>query len=92
MVDEDDVLDRDLMYSRFQRLISELTRGGTGRTVFQPWELQILLDVNECALDPKQRAGILRQYQSAVARQLETGYAPPMKLSEFLQRRKTRRP
>ena len=89
---DDDEMDRDLMFSRFQRLITEVIRGGTARTVFQPWELQILLDINECALDPKHRVAILRRYVSGVKRQLETGSGPPVKLSEFLQRRKTRRP
>ena len=88
---DDDELDRDLMFSRFQRLITEVIRGGTTRTAFQPWELQILLDINECALDPKQQVAILRQYRSAVERQLETAPGPPMKLSEFLQSRRTRR-
>src|SRR5437588_9491197 len=92
MADNDDAIDRELMFSRFQRLIGELIRGTSTRTVFVPWELQILLDIKECGLKPKQRIKILRQYQNAVAKQLDTGPGPPMKLSEFLQRRKTRRP
>ena len=92
MADNDDAIDRELMFSRFQRLIGELIRGASTRTIFEPWELQILLDVNECELNPKQRTGILRQYRNAVAKQLETGSGPPMKLSEFFQSRKTRRP
>ena len=90
---EEDLPDHDLMMiSRFERLMTELIRGGTNRTVFQPWELEILLDIQDCALDPKLSAGILRQYQRAVTRQLETGPGRPMKLSDFLQSRKTRRP
>jgi hypothetical protein len=89
---DDEQMDCELMISRFQRLITELVRGATTRSVFQPWELEILLDINDCALDPKLSAGILRQYQSSVIRGLETGPGRPMKLSEFLQRRKTRRP
>ncbi len=88
----DDITDRELMFSRFQRLIRELTRGSVTRNVFQPWEMEILLDMDACVLDPKRRTGILRQYLRAVARQLETGPGPPMKLSEFLQQRRTRRP
>ena len=91
MADNDDAIDRELMFSRFQRLIGELIRGTSTRTVFVPWELQILLDINECRLNPKQRIKILRKYQNAVAKQLERGPGPPMKLSEFLHRRKTRR-
>jgi len=89
---DDDLMDRELMFSRFQRLIAELIRGTSTRTLFQPWELQILLDIEGIALDSKQRVKILRQYQNAVSKQLESGPGPPMKLSEFLQRTKTRRP
>jgi len=84
--------DRDLMISRFERLMTELIRGGTNRTVFQPWELEILLDMNECRFDPVAQIAVLRQYRQTVIRELETASGPPMKLSEFLQRRKTRRP
>ena len=62
------------------------------RNSFQPWEVEILLDIETCGLDPRKRMQILRQYQKAVTRQLETGPGPPMKLSHFLQERMTRRP
>jgi hypothetical protein len=88
----DDLVERELMFNRFQRLIGELLRGSTSRTVFQPWEIEILLDIDACVLDPKRRIGILRQYARAVGRQLEEGEGTPMKLSEYLQRRTTRRP
>ena len=89
---EEDLPDHDLMISRFERLMTELIRGGTNRTVFQPWELEILVDINECRVDRAARIGLLRQYRQAAIRQLETAPGPPMKFSEFLQRRKTRRP
>lgn len=88
----DDLVERELMYSRFQQLLRELLRGSTMRTVFQPWEMRLLLDIESCVIDAKQRVGILRQYDRAVRRQLETEPGPPMLLSEFLQWRRTRRP
>ena len=89
----DDLVARELMFNRFQRLIAEVIRGETRRTVFQSWEVDILIDIEGCALDPKRRVGTLRQYVRAVERQLDNGPGPPMKLSEFLdQRRMTRRP
>jgi hypothetical protein len=89
---EDDLIDRELMFSRFQRLITEVIRGSTTRNVFQTWEIEILLDIDTCEIHPNRRIAALRQYLTAVAHQLETEQGPPMKLSEFLQRRKTRRP
>jgi hypothetical protein len=87
----DDLVALELMLHRFNRLIGELTRGVTVRNSFQPWEVEILIDIGACALDERSRMETLRQYQKAVERQLETGPGPPMKLSDFLQNRVRRR-
>jgi len=88
----DDLIRFEEMLNRFRRLIGELTRGTIGRNSFEPWEVEILMDVEQCQLDPRRRLDTLRQYQKAVEKQMETGPGPPMKLSEFLQARRTRRP
>jgi hypothetical protein len=80
----DDLIDRELMLNRFRRLIGEILRKETARNSFQPWEVDILVDLESCALESRRRLEILRQYQRAVERQLEIGPGPPMKLSEFL--------
>ena len=90
MVDE--LVQLELTLNRFNRLIGELMRGVIARNAFQPWEVEILLDTEQCRLEPRRRLEILRQYQKAVERQMETGPGPPMKLSEYLQLRMTRRP
>ncbi|HWB85433.1 MAG TPA: hypothetical protein VG675_14920 [Bryobacteraceae bacterium] len=79
------------MLNRFNRLMGELMRGTIVRNSFQPWELEILLDIETCQLDRRRRWEILRQYQRAVERQMETGPGPPMKLSSFLEMRTRRR-
>jgi hypothetical protein len=66
-------------------------QGGTQRSVFQRWEVEILLDLQACGLEGRRRTTVLRQYLRAVRRQLQGGPGPPMKLSEFLQRKRTRR-
>ena len=88
----DDLVDLELMLNRFRRLIGELMRGAIARNIFEPWEVEILLDCEQCRVEPRRRMETLRQYQRAVEKQLETGPGPPMKLSEFLQARTTRRP
>jgi hypothetical protein len=88
----DDLVEREVMFHRFQRLIAEVLRGQMSRTVFQPWEVELLVDIESCELEPKRRAGTFRQYVRAVERQLERGPGPPMKLSEFLEQRRTGRP
>lgn len=88
----DDLIQLELMLNRFRRLIGELIRGALVRNSFQPWEVAILLDIEECHVDSRHRIEVLRQYQRSVEKQMETGPGPPMKLSEFLQLKMTRRP
>jgi hypothetical protein len=86
----EDPTDLELMLNRFRRLMTELIRGVTARNSFQPWELDILLDIDSCQIDRRRRMETLRQYQKAVERQLESGPGPPLKLSEYLERRAQR--
>jgi len=88
----DDIIELELMLNRFRRLIAELTRGNVVRQSFQPWEIEILLDFETCRVEPKRRLETLRQYGRAVEKQLQSGPGPPMKFSEFLQLKSTRRP
>ena len=86
----EDLADLELMLNRFHRLIAELMGGKTGRNSFLPWELDILLDMETCQFERRRRKEILRQYQRAVAKQMQRGPGPPMKLSEFLRLRAER--
>jgi hypothetical protein len=88
---EDELIQRELTLNRFKRLIGEIMRGEVVRNNFHPWEIEILMDLQACELESRRRVEILRQYQRAVERQMETGAGPPMKLSEFLVIRAQRR-
>jgi len=83
----EDPPDVELMLNRFNRLVKELLQGEVRRTCFQPWEVAMLVDLQDCQLVPSRREEALRRYQRAVQRQLERGEIPPIKLSEFLGRR-----
>ena len=72
---------------QFNRLIRELLRGQINRNTFRPWEVELLLDIDDCGLRESAKDGALRRYQKAVQRQLERGATAPMKLSEFLKRK-----
>jgi len=80
----DDLIEIELMLNRFKRLMGEVMRGVIARNSFQPWELEILMDLENCQLERRRRFDILRQYERAVERQLGTGPGPPMRLSQFL--------
>lgn len=81
----------EIQLHRFNKLIAEVMRGACARNSFQQWEFEILMDMDQCALDKRRRVDILRQYQRAVAKQMERGPGPPMKLSRFLEIRARRR-
>jgi hypothetical protein len=87
----DEYEERERQLNRFRRLIGELMRGEMTRNTFEPWEIELMLDFETCQLPARRRLDILRQYQKAVERQLETGPGPPMKLSHFLVLREQRR-
>ena len=91
MVAADELIELELMLNRFNRLIGEVIRGVLARNSFQPWEVEILMDLENCHLERRRRLEILRQYQRAVEKQMATGPGPPMKLSEFLAMRARRR-
>ena len=82
---------REIQLNRFRRLIGEILRGETNRNCFAEWEVELLLDFDDCGLPARRRLEILRQYQRAVERQMETGPGPPIKLSHFLVLREQRR-
>jgi len=90
-VTEDEYLERELQLNRFRRLMGELMRGELLRNSFMPWEIELLLDFEVCELPSRRRTEILRQYQRAVEKQLQSGPGPPMKLSHFLVLRERRR-
>jgi hypothetical protein len=87
----DELIDQEVMLNRFNRLIGEVMRGALARNSFQLWEVEILMDLENCQVERRRRLDILRQYQKAVERQMENGPGPPMKLSEFLKIRASRR-
>ncbi|MFB3825303.1 MAG: hypothetical protein ACE15B_00995 [Bryobacteraceae bacterium] len=68
---------------RFNRLMDDLLRGGANRNCFEPWEIDLLLDIAGCEIPPQRRRPLLKAYQRAAARRMDYG-EPPLKLSEFL--------
>jgi|SRR5579871_2600780 len=78
----------EVMLTRFSKLVQDLLRGNMSRNAFQPWEVEILLDIEACNLKDSARRETLRRYQRAVQRAMENGAPVPMKLSEYLRNKK----
>ncbi len=72
---------------QFNKLITELLRGRMTRNTFQPWEVEILLDIEGCALRDANRREMLRRYQRAANRYFERGGRTMLKLSEYLEKK-----
>ena len=88
----DDLIQLELMLNRFRKLVREISRGNLHRNSFEPWEIEILLDFQACAVPPRRQIKLLQAWQKAVEHQMEAGPGPPMKLSQYLQSKRTRRP
>jgi hypothetical protein len=74
----------DPLLAQFNRLMSELLRGRMQRNTFQPWEIEILLDIEACHLRESSRREVLRRYQKAANRYVERGGRSLLKMSDYL--------
>lgn len=75
--------------NRFNKLLQELLRGTMNRNTFQPWEIEILLDIEHCNLREGVKRETLRRYQKAVQRAMDKGAPAPFLLSEYLSGKKS---
>ena len=80
----EDIIQAELMLCRFRRLMAEVQSGVIRRNNFEPWEIEILLDLQGFHLSRRRWARILQRYKKAVERQLENGCGPPIMPSQFL--------
>ena len=69
----EDAASPEEILGQFNRLIRELLRGQINRNTFRPWEVELLLDIEDCGLRESAKDGALRRYQKAVQRQMERG-------------------
>ncbi|HNY42657.1 MAG TPA: hypothetical protein PKJ41_19805 [Bryobacteraceae bacterium] len=69
---------------QFNKLLAELLRGRIQRTTFQPWEIEILLDIEACDLRDGNRRQVLKRYQRAANRYVDRGGRTMLKLSDYL--------
>lgn len=85
-----ETLNSEVRLTRFNKLLQELVRGTMNRNTFQPWEIEILLDIETCNLREGVKRETLRRYQKAVQRAMEKGAAvTPFLLSDYLNGKKS---
>ncbi len=83
--------DSELVHAQFQRLLNELIKGTINRNTFQPWEIELMLDIQAADFGDTPQKELLKRYQKAVQRAYEKGAKMPMKMTEYLETLKSRR-
>lgn len=70
---------------RFQRLIGELLEQRVRRNSFQPWEVDLLIDIDQYQFPRSLRTRLLQRYERAVLKSLEKGISKPFLFSQYLE-------
>lgn len=78
------ISDSERTLAHFNLLIEEVLQGWSSRSRYQPWEIDLLLDIESCNLDRARAVKILPRYREAVRREMENGARLPLKLSQYL--------
>jgi hypothetical protein len=81
------VPDGGAILAQFNLVMAEVLEGEMQRSKFQPWEIDILLDIADCNLRHSAKRKILQEYQNAVEAELKKGASLPLKFSEYVERR-----
>jgi hypothetical protein len=79
--------DSDAILAQFHLVMAEVLQGEMQRSRFQPWEIDLLLDIADCNLRRTAKRKILQEYQNAVEAELKKGASLPPKFSEYAERR-----
>lgn len=69
---------------RFQRLIEELLEQRVKRNSFQPWEIDLLIDIDQYHFPRSLRTRLLQRYERAVLKSLAKGIGKPFLFSQYL--------
>ena len=49
----DDLVETERMLNRFRKLLADVIRGNVRRNGFEPWEVEILLDMETCSMEAR---------------------------------------
>ncbi|MCX6596008.1 MAG: hypothetical protein NTV70_06545 [Acidobacteria bacterium] len=82
--------DSEVILPRFNRLMQDVIKGSFQRTSFEPWEVELLLDIQGCVSEVETRRDLLKRYQKAVQKQLGRRGQRPMLLSEYVESLRSR--
>lgn len=78
--------------ARLDTLLADMIAGQFGRTTFQPWEVEVLLDIHACNPGEPHRKELLKRYQKAAHRWFDRGGRTLLLLSDYIAKRHLRTP
>ena len=78
--------------ANLDKLVADLIAGQFHRTTFQPWEVEVLLDIQACKLGDSNKKELLKRYQKAAHRWFDRGGRTLLLLSDYRARRHCRAP
>ncbi|MEP7366026.1 MAG: hypothetical protein ABI972_22440, partial [Acidobacteriota bacterium] len=77
--------------SRFHRLMGSFISNNISRTVFQRWEIDLLIDIASCQMERRVTMRMFGEYRKVEYQRLATLGGRPKLLSEYLNARRSRR-
>lgn len=78
--------------ANLDKLVADLIAGQFHRTTFQPWEVEVLLDIQACSVGDSNKRELLKRYQKAAHRWFDRGGRTLLLLSDYRARRHCRAP
>jgi hypothetical protein len=74
------------------QLVADLSAGRFRRTTFQPWEVELLLDIQACNIGDSNKKELLKRYQRAAHRWFDRGGRTILLLSDYMAKRHRQTP
>ncbi len=74
--------------AQLDKMLEDLISGRLRRTTFQPWEVEVLLEIQACRMSDSKRKMLLRRYQKAVHRWFSRGERTLLSFSDYLAKRR----
>jgi len=68
-------------------LLADMAAGQFHRTTYQPWEIEVLLDIQACNVSEPDRKALLQRYQKAAHRWFDRGGRTLLLLSDYMAKR-----
>jgi hypothetical protein len=74
----------EFVLEQFNRLVKDLLAGTLHRNSFRRWEVDLMVDLDDCGMREAKKKQLLRRYHRALNKHFERGAETHFSLSEYL--------